>query len=85
MEYRELGRTGWRLSAIGWRNLFRAYCVDDEMIAVADCVMSPVCAVRENRPPEYGPEQARLGWEVTLAMYDSARWGGEPIKLLPTR
>jgi len=85
MGYRALGRTGLLVSAIGWRNLFRAYYVDDEMIAVADCVMSPVRAVRENRLPEYGPEQARLEREVTLATYDSARWEGEPVKLLPTR
>jgi len=38
---------------IVWRNPFRAYYLDDEMIAVADCVQSLVRAIRENRPPEY--------------------------------
>lgn len=64
-----------------WRNPFRAYYMDDEMIAVADCVMSLVRAIRENRSPEYGPEQARLDQEVTLAMYESARREGEPVRL----
>jgi predicted dehydrogenase len=64
-----------------WRNPFRAYYMDDEMIAVADCVMSLVRAIRENCPPEYGAEQARLDQEVTLAIYESARRGGEPVKL----
>ena len=49
-------------------NLFQAYYMDDEMIAVADGVMSPVCAVRENRPPEYGAEEARLEQEVILTI-----------------
>ena len=64
-----------------WRNPFRAYNMDDEMIAVADCVMSLVRAIRENCSPEYGAEQARLDQEVTLAMYESARRGSEPVKL----
>jgi predicted dehydrogenase len=68
-----------------WRNPLRGYYLDDEMIAVADCVMSLVCAIREDRPPEYGPGQARLDQEVTLAMYESARRGGEPVRLPLTR
>jgi len=64
-----------------WRNPFRAYYMDDEMIAVADCVMSLVRAIREDRPPEYGAQQARVDQEVTLAMYESARQGGEPVNL----
>jgi len=64
-----------------WRNPFRAYYMDDEMIAVADCVMSLVRAIREDCPPEYGAEQARVDQEVTLAIYESARRGSEPVKL----
>ncbi len=64
-----------------WRNPFRAYYMDDEMIAVADCVMSLLRAIRGNRQPEYGAGQARLDQEVTLAMYESARQRGEPVKL----
>jgi predicted dehydrogenase len=66
---------------LAWRNPFRAYYMDDEMIAVADCVLSLVRAIREDRPPEYGAEQARLDQEVTLAMRESARRGGEPVNL----
>jgi predicted dehydrogenase len=66
---------------IVWCNPFRAYYMDDEMIAVADCVMSLVRAIRDNCPPEYGAEQARLDQELTLAIYESAQRGGEPIKL----
>lgn len=70
---------------IVWRNPFQAYYMDDRMIAVADCVMSLVRAIRENCQPEYGAEQARLDQEVTLAMYESARRGGEPVQLPLTR
>ena len=66
---------------IVWRNPFRAFYMDDEMIAVADCMMSLVRAIREDRSPEYGPEQARRDQEVALAMHESARRGGEPIEL----
>jgi predicted dehydrogenase len=64
-----------------WRNPLRGCYLDDEMIAVADCVMSLVRAIREDRLPEYGAGQARLDQEVTLAMYESARRGGEPVRL----
>jgi predicted dehydrogenase len=67
---------------IVWRNPFRAYYMDDEMIAVADCLMSLVNAIREDKPPEYGPLQARLDQEVTLAMYESAK-DSETIVRLP--
>jgi len=66
---------------IFWRNPFRDIYMDDEMIAVADCVMSLVRAVREDGRPEYGPEQARLDQEVTLAMHESAKRKGEPVSL----
>ena len=66
---------------IVWRNPFRAYYMDDEMIAVADCLMSLVYAIRENKTPEYGPLQARVDQELTLAMYQSARNSGENVSL----
>jgi predicted dehydrogenase len=64
-----------------WRNPFRAHYLDDEMIAVADCVMSLVHSIREHRPPEYGAAQARLDQAVTLAIRESARRGGECVKM----
>jgi len=66
---------------IAWRNPFRGYYMDDEMISCADCLMSLVNAIRENRPLDYGAEQARLDQEVTLALRESAKRGGEPVKL----
>lgn len=58
---------------IVWRNPFRGYYMDDELIAVADCLMSLVHAIREDKPPEYGAQQARLDQELTLAMHESAK------------
>ena len=66
---------------IVWRNPFRAYYMDDEMIAVADCLMSLVHAIREDKYPEYGPLQARLDQELTLAMNESAKNSGASIRL----
>jgi predicted dehydrogenase len=66
---------------VRWLNPFRAYFLDDETIATASALMSLVRAVREEATPEYGPEQARLDQEVSLAMAESARRGGEPVKL----
>jgi len=65
---------------IAWRNPFRAYYMDDEMISVADCLMSLVKAMREDMPPEYGPLQARTDQAITLAMRASAGLGGPPVK-----
>jgi predicted dehydrogenase len=64
-----------------WSNPFRAYYMDDEMIAVADCVMSLVKAVRSNTSPEYGGRQARMDQAITLAMYESAQNRGLCIEL----
>ena len=64
-----------------WRNPFRAHYMDDEMIAVADCVMSLVHAIREDKSPEYGARQARLDQELTLAMHESARNSGTSIRV----
>jgi len=66
---------------IVWRNPFRAYYMDDEMIAVADCIMSLVNAIREDKSPEYGPMQGRLDQEVTLAMHESAKNSGAEFRL----
>jgi predicted dehydrogenase len=66
---------------IVWRNPFRGYYMDDEMIAVADCLMSLVYAIREDKPPEYGAHQARLDQEATLAMVQSARNAGTSVRL----
>src|SRR6266508_1774256 len=66
---------------IVWRNPFRAYYMDDEMIAVADCLMSLVRAIREDKSAEYGPLQARLDQELTLAMYESSKNSGASIRL----
>jgi predicted dehydrogenase len=66
---------------IVWRNPFRGYYMDDEMIAVADCLMSLIHAIREDKPPEYGVRQARLDQELTLAMHESARKAGASISL----
>jgi len=65
---------------IVWRNPFRAYYMDDEMIAVADCLMSLVHAIRENTSPEYGAQQARTDQAITLAMLASACQGGAPVE-----
>lgn len=64
-----------------WHNPFEGYYMDDEMIAVADCLMSLVNAIREYKSPEYGARQARLDQELTLAMYESARNSGKTIRL----
>jgi predicted dehydrogenase len=68
---------------VSWHNPFRGYYMDDEMIAVAECLMSLVNAIQENHPPEYGPLQARTDQAVTLAMLESASQGGAPVTLKP--
>jgi hypothetical protein len=55
--------------------------MDDEMIAVADCVMSLVNAIRDDKPAEYGPVQARLDQELTLAMHKSISESGASVSL----
>ena len=64
---------------IVWRNPFRACYMDDEMISVADCLMSLVRAIRDDTPPEYGAGQARTDQAIVLAMLASAREGGAPV------
>ena len=67
---------------VRWQNPFRdvAQWHDDE-IGVAGCIMSLVHAIRQDTAPSYGPYQARLDQEVTLAMRLSARRGGQPVSL----
>jgi predicted dehydrogenase len=64
---------------IVWRNPFRGYHMDDEMISVAECLMSLVRAIREDTSPEYGPVQARTDQAITLAMLESARTSGASV------
>ncbi len=64
---------------IVWRNPFAAYYVDDEMIAVGDCLLSLVNAVRTGGQPEYGPVNGRTDQAVYLAMRASAEQGGTPV------
>jgi predicted dehydrogenase len=66
---------------IYWRNPFSQYYMDDEMIAVADCVMSLVEAVRTGRSPEYGAANARADQEIYLAIRRSAEQGSTPVEL----
>ena len=66
---------------IFWRNPFQGYYMDDEMIAVADCIMSLVDAIRDDKSAEYGPVQARLDQELTLAMQKSIRESGGSVNL----
>ncbi|MHB0858757.1 MAG: Gfo/Idh/MocA family protein [Anaerolineae bacterium] len=75
------------LPIVRWDNPFRpakqgraAQWYDDE-IGVAGCLLSLVEAVRNGTEPSYGPLQARLDQEITLAMRLSARNGGEPVSL----
>ena len=66
---------------IVWRNPFQGYYMDDELIAIADCVMSLVTAIREDKEPEYGLQQARLDQELTLALHKSAAESGTRVSL----
>jgi predicted dehydrogenase len=53
----------------------------DDEIGVASCLMSLVEAVRDGREPTYGAAQARRDQEIVLAMRQSAREGGRPVRL----
>jgi predicted dehydrogenase len=53
----------------------------DDEIAVAGCILSLVTAVREDKPPSYGPHQARLDQELILALRTSAQDGSRPVSL----
>ena len=75
------------LPTVVWDNPFRparkghgVQWHDDE-IAVAGCLMSLVEAVRSGGEPSYGPLQARLDQELTLAVRESSLDGGAPVRL----
>lgn len=66
---------------IVWRNPFQGYYMDDETITVAGCFMSLVHAIRNDKPSEYGPVQARLDQELTLAMHECIWKSGAHVSL----
>jgi predicted dehydrogenase len=75
------------LPIVRWDNPFRpaqkghgVQWHDDE-IGVAGCLMSLVNAVRDDIEPTYGPLQARLDQEITLAIRQSALEGGRAVQL----
>lgn len=53
----------------------------DDEIGVASCIQSLVDAVRTGAEPSYGPHQARLDQEITLAIRQSSANGGQPVEL----
>jgi predicted dehydrogenase len=53
----------------------------DDEIGVAGCILSLLDAVRTGGEPSYGPHQARLDQEMTLAIRRSSAEGGVPVKL----
>lgn len=73
---------------VRWDNPFlrpdqgRTYQWHDDEIGVAGCLMSLVNALRSGGEPSYGPYQARLDQEITLAIHQSAQAGGVPIPIL---
>jgi predicted dehydrogenase len=75
------------LPIVRWDNPFRPkeqghgpQWHDDE-IGVAGCILSLVNSVRNGTEPTYGPWQARLDQEITLAIRQSSLDGGRPVKL----
>jgi predicted dehydrogenase len=74
-------------SIIQWENPFRPEVQGhgtqwhDDEIGVAGCLLSLTRAVRENGSPTYGPHQARLDQELILAIRQSSREGGKPVRL----
>lgn len=75
------------LPIIQWDNPFRPAQLGhgvqwhDDEIGVAGCLLSLVQAVRNGTEPSYGPYQARLDQEITLAIRQSSLDGGRPVKL----
>lgn len=53
----------------------------DDEIGVAGCILSLLDAVRAGGQPTYGPRQARLDQEITLAIRRSSEQGGAPVRL----
>ena len=75
------------LPAVSWDSPFRPALQGhgpqwhDDEIGVAGCVLSLLDAVRAGGEPTYGPRQARLDQEITLAIRRSSAEGGAPVKL----
>jgi predicted dehydrogenase len=53
----------------------------DDEIGVAGCILSLIKAVRDGTEPTYGPRQAYLDQEITLAIRESSMEGGRPVRL----
>ena len=74
------------LPTVTWENPFRPLQQGrgpqwhDDEIGVAGCLLSLVQAVRGGGQPSYGPYQARLDQELTLALRLSAKQG-KPVDL----
>ena len=72
---------------VTWENPFRPVRPGsgpqwhDDEIGVAGCLLSLVNAVRNGTEPTYGPRQARLDQELTLAIRQSSAAGGQPVTL----
>ena len=75
------------LPIVTWENPFRPAKQghgpqwNDDEIGVAGCLMSLVNAVRYDSDPSYGPYQARLDQELTLAIRRSSAEGSVPVRL----
>ncbi|MBE2239268.1 MAG: Gfo/Idh/MocA family oxidoreductase [Caldilineaceae bacterium] len=75
------------LPIVTWENPFRPAVKGhgvqwhDDEIGVAGCLLSLVEAVRSGGAPSYGPQQARLDQELTLAIRMSSQAGGAPVQL----
>ena len=53
----------------------------DDEIAVADCLLSLIIAVRTGGEPTYGAMQARIDQEIYLALQKSSSENGRPVDL----
>jgi predicted dehydrogenase len=75
------------LPIVTWENPFhpqkpgRGPQWHDDEIGVAGCLLSLAQAVQTGDEPSYGPHQARLDQEITLALRMSAQSGGQPVHL----
>lgn len=74
------------IPVVTWENPFRPAVEGrgvqwhDDEIGVAGCLLSLVNAVRNDTEPTYGPYQARLDQELTLAIRKSAAMG-RPVEV----
>jgi predicted dehydrogenase len=71
---------------VRWDNPFasvvngQGLILEDDQLAVASCIMSLVNAVKNNTEPSYGPYQARLDQELTIAIRQSSALG-QPVTI----